>query len=248
MPKGVEYELSQTLREDLHRLAIAHAILSYCGHDDLTLGHMALRDPDGRGLWIKRAELGMRELDVECFQLLSFSGELLIGEGRIHSEWPLHAELLLVRAGAGVSVHTHAEMPTILSSAGRGPRVLTTDAAYLGPVSVLNTGTSQIDTKDLATRVCEVLGSGRIVLLQNHGTVFVGQSVEQATIIGYYLVRAATVELTALSTGNDFKEATPQSATLRRQMMENEAWLRDTFECLQRRFMLTSKSPRRAAE
>ena len=227
--------LKDDLVRALKRLAIAHAILSHCGHDDLTLGHMALRDPLGRGFWIKRAEAGMRELSSGCFQLLSYEGKLLEGNGRTHSEWHLHSALLLARADAIVSVHTHAEWPTLLSCFGEPMHLLTTDAGYLGLVRIFDSGTSQIDTKALGERAAEALGSERALLLQNHGTVFVGSSIEQATLIGYYLVRAACAELRARAAGSNFRQAPASSAMARSTMLNNPGWLKDSFDCLQAR-------------
>jgi len=227
--------LKEDLGGALKRLAIAHAILSHCGHDDLTLGHMALRDPLGRGFWIKHAEAGMRELSSDLFQLLSYEGELLEGNGRTHSEWHLHSALLLARPDAVVSVHTHAEWPTLFSCLGEPMRLLATDAGYLGLVRTFDSGTSQIDTKALGECVAKELGSERALLLQNHGTVFVGSSIEQATLIGYYLVRAARAELRARAAGSNFRQAPASSATGRSAMINNLSWLRDSFTCLQAR-------------
>jgi ribulose-5-phosphate 4-epimerase/fuculose-1-phosphate aldolase len=196
---------------------------------------MTLRDPLGRGFWIKRSEAGMREVDRDCFQLLSYEGKLLEGNGRTHSEWHLHSQILLARADAMVSVHTHAEWPTLLSCYGEPMRLLTTDAGYLGSVQVFDSGTSQIDTKALGERVAEALGSERALLLQNHGTVFVGSSIEQATLIGYYLVRAARADLRARAAGNSFRQAPASSATARSAMLNNPGWLRDSFDCLRTR-------------
>ena len=42
------------LNAQLDKLARACRILEMEGHGDMTLGHLSLRDPLGRGYWLKR--------------------------------------------------------------------------------------------------------------------------------------------------------------------------------------------------
>jgi len=142
--------------QSLARLSEAHAILSCNGHDDLTLGHMALRDPKGRGFWIKRADVGMRELTGPTgYQLLAFEGKLVSGTGKQHSEWPIHSQLMQSRLDVNISVHTHTEWPTLLSVFDSGMRALTTDAGYLGKVTTLALEASHADTPTLGAEVAK---------------------------------------------------------------------------------------------
>ena len=217
----------------LARLGVAHAILSYNGHDDLTLGHMALRDPQGRGFWIKRAETGMRELTgTKAFQLIDFDGKLILGEGRQHSEWPIHSQLLKFRSSINVSVHTHAEWPTLLSACGGDMRAVTTDAGYLGRVTTLALEASHIDTLSLADELALGFGEANALLLKNHGVVFAGRTIEHATLIGFYLVRATRAELRARGAQRGPGAGEMKSVVGRAAMMKNDKWLLDSFDCL----------------
>ncbi|MCH7631091.1 MAG: class II aldolase/adducin family protein [Proteobacteria bacterium] len=46
----------------LNELVHGHRILSMEGHDELTLGHLSWRAPDGRGFWMKRHSIAMCEI------------------------------------------------------------------------------------------------------------------------------------------------------------------------------------------
>jgi L-fuculose-phosphate aldolase len=217
----------------LARLSGAHAILSCNGHDDLTLGHMALRDPKGHGFWIKRADAGMRELTgLTDYQLLAFDRKLISGSGRQHSEWPIHAQLMQSRPNVNVSVHTHAERPTLLSVFDGGMRALTTDAGYLGKVTTLALEASHIDTPALAAELAKAFGQTHAILLKNHVVVFAGRTIEHATLIGFYLVRAARAELRARGVRDGTVAAELKSVASRVAMMSNDRWLVDSFACL----------------
>ena len=50
------------LTEELDKLARACRILEMEGHGDMTLGHLSLRDPQGRGYWLKRNAYGLGEI------------------------------------------------------------------------------------------------------------------------------------------------------------------------------------------
>lgn len=217
----------------LARLSEAHAILSCNGHDDLTLGHMALRDPKGCGFWIKRADAGMRELTGPTdYQLLAFDGKLISGSGRQHSEWPIHSQLMQSRPDVNVSVHTHAEWPTLLSAFNSDMRALTTDAGYLGKVTTLALEASHIDTPALAAELAKAFGQKHAILLKNHGVVFAGRTIEHATLIGYYLVRAARAELRTRGVRDGTVAAELKCVAGRAAMMSNDRWLADSFACL----------------
>ena len=64
-------DLSNSLRADLDELARACRVLDLEGQGDRIVGHMALRDPDGRGMWMKRAGVALGEIfDANDFVLL----------------------------------------------------------------------------------------------------------------------------------------------------------------------------------
>ena len=42
--------------------SLAYRILDMEGHTDLTQGHLSIRDPDGRGFWMKRTGIAFCEV------------------------------------------------------------------------------------------------------------------------------------------------------------------------------------------
>src|SRR5215470_4770421 len=98
----------QELAAALTDLARACRILEMEGHGDMTLGHLSLRDPAGRGFWLKRNARGLGEiLSARDFVLVDHEGRQLAGEGGRHSEWPIHSAILLARPEVLVVAHTH---------------------------------------------------------------------------------------------------------------------------------------------
>jgi L-fuculose-phosphate aldolase len=59
-----------------------------------------------------------------------------------------------------------------------------------------------IRTLELGVKVADALGKCRGVLMKNHGTTVVGESVEVATLYAVFLEKAARVQLLAMASGN----------------------------------------------
>ena len=74
-----DHDLTTALTE----LAYGCRILHMEGHADMTLGHLSLRDPDGRGVWLKRSGIGLGEVrDGGDFSDARWYGAVDAKEGR----------------------------------------------------------------------------------------------------------------------------------------------------------------------
>ena len=84
----------------------------------MTLGHLSLRNSEGRGIWMKRNRAGLGEmLGPDDFVLVDWDGNKLAGNGGRHSEWPIHSEILRLRADVQVVAHTHPFHACVFSGA-----------------------------------------------------------------------------------------------------------------------------------
>src|SRR5215475_9380220 len=89
------------------QVALASRVLGASGHDDYVWGHVSLRDPEGRGVWMKRSGLGFEEITPADVLLVGWDGEVLDGDGPRHIEWPIHTEILRAREELNAVVHSH---------------------------------------------------------------------------------------------------------------------------------------------
>jgi ribulose-5-phosphate 4-epimerase/fuculose-1-phosphate aldolase len=79
-------DMDTATRERLTEAARACRILDMEGHGDMTLGHLSVRESDGRGLWMKRNQIGLGEvLGSEDFVLVDWDGQQIAGSGGRHS-------------------------------------------------------------------------------------------------------------------------------------------------------------------
>ena len=193
---------SQDVAAGLHDLARAHRILDLEGHNDMSLGHLSWRDPHGRGLWLKRGNIGLEEVHDVDFLLLNFDGDVLEGDGIRHLEWPIHAKILQARRDVNVVAHTHPFHATALSATTAQIRPYSNEGVWFSEVVGHFKLTSDlVNTPELGAELATALGSSEAVLLKNHGAAFVGTDVREATLAGIFLEKAARVQLTLGASG-----------------------------------------------
>lgn len=195
--------MQQTIARTLVELARAHRILDGEGHNDMSLGHLSVRDPAGRGLWLKRGNLGLEEVIGERdFVLLDFTGEILEGDGIRHLEWPIHSAILQSRPDVNVVAHTHPFHATVLSATEEEIRPYTNEGIWFETgVSHFKLTSDLVNTPELGRELALALGEKEAVLLKNHGATFVGTGVKEATLAGVFLERAARAQLTLAASG-----------------------------------------------
>ena len=84
------------------RLAVqASRALAAAGQGDMVWGHASIRDPDGRGVWMKSAGWGLEEIDASRIALVSPDGSVLDGAEPRHIEYPIHTEIMAARPDVG---------------------------------------------------------------------------------------------------------------------------------------------------
>lgn len=186
----------------LTECARACRVLEMEGHGEMTLGHLSLRDPEGRGFWLKRNRMGLGEiLSADDFVLVDWDGTKLSGSGGRHSEWPIHSEILKLRADVQVVVHTHPFYASVFSASTEPLRPFTLAADYFVDVPRHEDDVALITTKDEGAALAKNLGHGFAVLMGNHGVTFCGTTVAHATCVGIFLEMACKAQITGLSAG-----------------------------------------------
>ena len=169
------------LHKSLDELARACRILEMEGHGDMTLGHVSLRDPEGRGFWLKRNRIGLGEVQgFGDFVLVDWDGQQLAGSGGRHSEWPIHSEILRMRPDVHVVAHTHPFHACVFSASLDPLQPFGLDADYFIDVPRHADQVALITTKEEGVALAQSLGGEFAVLLANHGVTFCGTSIPHA--------------------------------------------------------------------
>jgi ribulose-5-phosphate 4-epimerase/fuculose-1-phosphate aldolase len=201
-----EPEISDALRAELQELARACRVLELEGQGDRAFGHMALRDPDGRGFWMKRAGIGLGEVfDERDFVLVDFDGRKIGGAGGRHGEWPIHSEVFRLRPDVNAIAHTHPFYASIYSAAEQPLQTIVPRSTNQPPEMPRWEGSSDlICTVEQGRSMAEALGQNHAVFLRNHGIVTCGPSAHATALIAIALEKMCHEALTINASGLRF--------------------------------------------
>ncbi|MEV7020827.1 class II aldolase/adducin family protein [Kitasatospora sp. NPDC093558] len=184
-------------------VALGSRVLAEAGQGDMVWGHLAVRDPGGRGVWMKSSGWGLEEIRPDRVVLVSWEGELLAGEGRVHLEFPIHTEVMRARPDVHVSLHTHSATVNAFSALGVPLRPLSHDAVVFAEHGLPSFGATAnlVRTQDLGKALAADLGPARACLMPQHGLLTAGRDIAHAVMYAVLLERACAVQLTAQAAG-----------------------------------------------
>jgi|SRR5579859_2193535 len=214
----------------------ASRALAAAGLTDMVWGHAAVRDPDGRGVWMKSSGWGFEEIDESRVLLVSPSGEVLSGAGRRHIEYPIHTEIMRRRPDVGCTVHTHAPALTAFASLDVPLLPISHDGVpFCAPQVPRFTVTGAlIASASLGQALTRTLGDGIACLLPQHGAVTAGPDVASAVMYAVLLERACRTQLLALAAGGPKTWSDPGEVALKRDQAWNAAQLEAGWQYLVR--------------
>ena len=191
------------MNEELRiKLKQAHRIAHMEGlAEDASRGHITVRSEDGR-IYVKPWGVGFEEVRAQDFQGLDLDGNLLEGEGRIHSELTLHLEVYRKRKDVSSVVHVHPYYSILLSSVFKGKLTIIGQhgVRFTGKIPFY-TSPELIHSKKQGEKLAQSLGDRPVVLMKNHGITAAGASVEEAVILAIHFEQAAKDHLLANSFG-----------------------------------------------
>ncbi len=182
---------------------LGNRALAAAGHEDMVWGHLAVRDPLGRGVWIKASGWGMAEITRDRVMLVSWDGEVLAGDGRRHLEYPIHTEIMRARPEVTVTVHTHVDTVNAFSALNVPLRPISHDATAFAEHGVPRyTATANlVRTAALGQALAADLGAANACLMPQHGLAAAGVDLAHAVMHAVLLPRACATQLTAMAAG-----------------------------------------------
>ena len=215
----------------------ATAALAAAGLSDMVWGHAAIRDPGGRGVWMKAAGWGFDEVDRSRVILVARDGAVVDGVGKRHLEFPIHTEILSRREDLNCVVHTHSPAVSAFASLDCDLHPLSHDGvpfAYPQLPRFNDTG-ALIATSELGQALAGSLGDANAILMPNHGAVTVGTDAATAVMYAVLLERACRTELLALSAGGPRRWSDEQETRFKRGQVWSATQLNAGYQYLLRK-------------
>lgn len=200
MSKAVVTSKDQALRE---QVVTASRVLGLEDQGDFIWGHVSIRDPESRGVWMKATGWGFEEVTPDRVLLIGWDGEVLAGDGRRHLEYPIHTEIMRARSDVNSVVHTHASHAVAFASLMEPLRPISHEGAMFVPPDVARfTKTGDlILTRELGQALAGTLDQRNAALMVHHGIVTAGEDVETSVVTAILLERACQKQLLAMAAG-----------------------------------------------
>ena len=179
-------------------------VLGSVDQSDLVWGHLSLRDPAGRGVWMKSSGWGFEEITPERVVLVDQDGNTLEGDGSRHAEYPIHTEIMAARPDVNCVVHTHSASAVAFGATGELLRPVSHEANFFVPPAIarFTAATDLILTRELGASLAATVGAGNAALMINHGIVVAAADIPTAVVATVLLDRACSTQLAVMSAGS----------------------------------------------
>jgi len=164
-----------------------------------TGGNISARSDDR--VAISPSGIPYREIEPEDVPVVDLEGNQIAGEREPSSEIAMHTGILRERSDVGGVVHNHSPYATTFASLGKPVPASHYLIAYVGdqiPVAPYET----FGTPELAEAALDTLGDEyNACLLENHGVVAVGETVDAAFEVAMMVEYCARIHYQAVSIG-----------------------------------------------
>lgn len=214
---------NEILEDPVGAVVTACRVLGDNDLGDMVWGHVSVRDPDGRGIWMKPHMYGFEEIEREQVLLVTFDGDVLEGKGRRHGEYPIHTEIMRARPDVHCVVHTHPIHAVAFAATERPLRPISHDASMFTPPDIPRftlTG-DLIVTRELGEALARTLGDRPAALMPHHGIAVAGPNIGRTMMATVLLERACKSMLLA----GDVKTWSPDEEALSKR--NKSVWVDD---------------------
>ena len=210
--KGKVSEEEWAIRVDL---AAAYRMVAYYGWDDLIFTHLSARIPGPEHHFLLNPyQLMFEEVTASSLVKVDVHGNPVEPTPFITNPagFTIHSAVHMAREDAQAVIHLHTPDGQAVSAHGEGLLPLTQTAmAIRGEIAYHDYEGIAVDL-DERERLVADLGDKSAMILRNHGTLALGETVGEAFIKIYFLERACEAQVKALSAGAGNLSNPPQGS------------------------------------
>jgi ribulose-5-phosphate 4-epimerase/fuculose-1-phosphate aldolase len=196
-------------------LAAAYRLIAHFGWDDLIFTHLSARIPGPEHHFLLNPyNLMFEEVTASSLVKVGMDGSP-VGETPFYTNaagFTIHSAIHMARADAHAVIHLHTPHGQAVSAHSDGLLPLTQTAMLVRDDVAYHDYEGVAVDLDERERIVADLGSKGSMLLRNHGTLAVGETVGEAFLKIYFLERACEAQILALSIGHDGLNNPPQGA------------------------------------
>lgn len=199
--KGSVSEEEWKIRVDL---AAAYRLVAHYGWDDLIFTHLSARVPGPEHHFLLNPyQLTFEEVTASSLVKVDMSGNP-VGPTPFFTNaagFTIHSALHMAREDAHAVIHLHTPHGQAVAAQSEGLMPLTQTAMLVRDDIAYHDYEGVAVDLDERERIIADMGDKGMMLLRNHGTLAVGETVGEAFLRIYFLERACEAQVLALSAG-----------------------------------------------
>jgi L-fuculose-phosphate aldolase len=179
-------------------------------------GDVSLRDPETDLIYIdprpnKNFKIGSwRSITIDDIVVIDMNGKVVDGgitkDKNPTVEWPMHIAIYKARPETYGIVHSHALYSGVFAALGWDiPSVLVESALAVGGDKVVCAEYGKVSSKILGENIVKALGKrNKAALLRQHGSVYIGSSIDEALTVAEYTEKCAQTVILGWSMNGRF--------------------------------------------
>ncbi|KAK2785782.1 hypothetical protein FQN53_007362 [Emmonsiellopsis sp. PD_33] len=184
------------------RLAAAFRIFGKNGYDEGVAGHITLRDPvDPTTFWVN--PFGVAFAHINASDLIQVDHEgVVINGGKVRllntAAYMIHAAVHTARPDVMCAAHSHSIYGRTYCTLGKPLDIISQDScAFYNDHVVYQQFKGVVLAKEEGNNIATALGNKKAALLQNHGLLTVGKTIEEAVYWFVTLEKCCQTQLMA---------------------------------------------------
>jgi ribulose-5-phosphate 4-epimerase/fuculose-1-phosphate aldolase len=186
------------------RLAGALRLFARSGYEEGLAGHVTVCDPEQPDTyWANPMGMSFADITVDDLVLVDRKGQILDGNHHINpGAFNIHVRVHQARPDVVAVVHCHSIHGRAFSALGRALEPITQDACpFFEDHALFADYTGIVLDDEDGRRIAKTLANHKAVILQNHGLLTVGESVDAAAWWFIAMDRCCQAQLLAQAAG-----------------------------------------------
>lgn len=188
-------------------LAGAYRIFGKFGFSEGVAGHITCRDPEYTDcFWVNPFGVSFNQMKMSDLILVNHKGQIVTGKHQNLNQaaFAIHAAIHHARPDVVAAAHSHSLYGKTWSACGKKLDPLTQDSCiFYEDHGLFNDYSGVVLELSEGERIGKALGDNKAVILQNHGLLTVGHSIEECIFWFVTMERTCQSQILAESTGNE---------------------------------------------
>ncbi len=216
IPLPPKFNDVQQEREYLKKkLTGAFRIFGKFGFSEGVAGHITVRDPEHKDhFWVNPFGLSFNLIKPSDLLLVDHNGNVVEGKLPLNrAAFAIHSQVHEARPDVVAAAHAHSVYGKTFSTLGRELSPITQDAcAFYKDHALFNDYSGIVNELEEGKRIAKALDDNKAAILQNHGLITVGHSIDEAAWWFITMERSCQAQLLAMQTGEKLIEIDHETA------------------------------------